>query len=144
MRIGHSAGVGQRDTQRFECAGHGVGRVHATAAARARDGPAFDLQQVFIAHATCSVFTHSFENADDVQVFALVAARQNGAAININGRHVCAQHAHQTARHVFVTTAHHQHAVHPLALYTGFNAVRNHFTADQRILHALSAHGHAV
>ena len=144
VRVGHGAGVGQRNAERLKCARHGVGRVHAAAAAGAGNGAALDLQQVFIAHAARGVFAHGFKHAHDVEVFALVAARQNGAAIDIDGRHIGAQHAHQATRHVLVAAAYHQHAVHPLALHAGFNAVGNDFAAHQRILHALGAHGHAV
>ncbi len=100
--------------------------------------------QVFIAHATGGVFTDGLEHADDIQVFSLVMARQYGAAVHIDGRYIGAQHAHQAAGHVLVTPAQHQHAVHPLALDTGFDAVCNHFAADQAVFHALGAHGHAV
>ena len=71
-------------------------------------------------------------------------AGQNRAAVDINGRHIGAQHAHQAAGHVLVAAANDHHAVHPLALYAGFDAVGNHLAADQRVLHALGAHGHAV
>ena len=87
---------------------------------------------------------HRFKNAHDVQVFALIAARQNGAAIDINGRYVGAQDAHHATGHVFVAAAHHQDTVHPLTLYAGFDAVRNDFATDQGVLHAFGAHGHAI
>ena len=87
---------------------------------------------------------HGFKHANDVEVFVLVTAWQDGAAVNIDGRHVGAQDAHHAAGHVFVATADHQHAVHPLALHASLNAIRNDFTADQGVLHALSSHGHAI
>ena len=90
------------------------------------------------------MLAHGFKHADDVEVFALVVAGQNGAAVHIDGRHIGAQHAHQAAGHVFVAAADHQHAVHPLALHAGFDAVGDDFAADQRVLHAFGAHGHAV
>ena len=58
-------------------------------------------------------------------------AGEDGAAVNVNGRHIGPQNAHHAAGHVFVATADHQHAVHPLAANTGFYAIGNHFTADQ-------------
>ena len=144
VHVGHGGGVGQGDAQRLESRRHGVGGVHAAARTRAGDGALFDLEQVIVAQLACGIFAHGFKHAHDVQVFALVAARQNGAAVNVDGRNVGAQHAHQAAGHVLVATAHHQHAVHPLALHAGFHAVGNHLAGDQRVLHALGAHGHAV
>ena len=144
VRVCHGAGVGQRDAQRLEGRGHGVGGVHAATGTGARYRPALDLQQVRIAQATGGVFAHSLKHADDVQVTALVVPRQDGAAVNIDGRHIGAQHAHQSSGHVFVTATDHHHAVHPLALDAGLDAVRDHFPADQRVLHALGPHGHAV
>jgi hypothetical protein len=90
------------------------------------------------------VLAHGLEHADDVQVLALVLARQDGAAVDVDRRHVGAQHAHQAAGHVLVAAADHQHAVHPLALHAGLDAVGDHFAAHQRVLHAFGAHGHAV
>jgi hypothetical protein len=46
--------------------------------------------------------------------------------------------------HVLVAAAHDHHAVHPLALHAGLDAVGDHLAADQRVLHALGAHRHAV
>ena len=144
MHVGHGGGVGQRDAQRLESRRHGVGGVHAAARTRAGDGALFDFEQVFVAQLACGVLAHGFKNAHDVQVFALVAARQNGAAIHVNGGHVGTQHAHQATGHVLVATADHQHTVHPLALHAGFHAVGNHLARNQRVLHAFGAHGHAV
>ena len=74
----------------------------------------------------------------------MIVARQNGAAIHINGGHIGAQHAHQTAGHVFVAASYHHHTIHPLTLHAGFNAVADNFAADQAVLHAFGPHGHAV
>src|SRR5699024_11021314 len=100
--------------------------------------------EVFLAEPACGVFTNGLEHADDVQVLVLVAARQNGAAVNINGRDIGPEHAHHAAGHVLVTASDHQDAIHPLPLDAGFNAIGNDFTRDQRVFHALGAHGHAV
>ena len=131
VRIGHGGGVGQGDAQGLEGRAHGVGRVHAAAGAGAGDGAQLDLVQVFVAHAPGRVLAHGLEHADDVEVAALVFARKNSAAVDVNGRHIGAQHAHQSAWHVLVAAAHHQHAVHPLALHAGLYTVGNHLAADQ-------------
>src|SRR5690606_25286681 len=67
-----------------------------------------------------------------------------GAAVDIDGRHVGPQNAHHAARHVLVAAADHQHAVHPLALHAGFNAVGDDLARNERVLHAFGAHRHAV
>ena len=131
MRVGHGRRVGQGDAQGLEGAGHGVGRVHAAAAAGAWNGAALDLQQVFVAHAAGRMLAHGLKHAHDVEVFAFVVAGQDGAAVHIDGRHIGAQHAHQAAGHVFVAAPDHQHAVHPLALHAGLDAVGDDFAADQ-------------
>ena len=104
----------------------------------------FDLLEVFIAHVASGVLPHGFEHTDDIELLAFVVAGQYGAAIDIDGRHVGTQHAHHAARHVFVATADHQHAVHPLTLHASLDAVTDDFATDQRILHAFGAHGHAI
>src|SRR5690606_34059862 len=91
-----------------------------------------------------TLFRSGLEDADDVQVLAFPLARQDGAAVHIDGGHVGAQHAHQAAGHVLVAAADDDHAVHPLALHAGLDAVGDDLAADQRVLHALGAHGHAV
>src|SRR5699024_10746334 len=93
----------------------------------ARDGMCFDFVQVLVADTACGMLAHGFKNADNIEVLALITTRQDGAAINVNGRDIGTQHSHHAARHVFVATANHDHAVHPLTLYTGFDAIGNHF-----------------
>ncbi len=144
VNVGHGRRVGQRNAQGFKGRRHGVGGVHAAARAGARNRALLDFAQVFVAEFAGGVFAHGFKHADDVEVFALVVAGQDGAAVHINGGHVGAQHAHEAAGHVFVAATDDQNAVHPLALHAGFDAVRNHLAADQRVLHAFGAHGHAV
>src|SRR5690606_16464620 len=92
----------------------------------------------------CRVLSHGFEHADDVEVLVFPAAREDGAAIDVDRGHVGAEHTHQTAGHVLVAATNHHHAIHPLAADAGLDAIGNHFAADQRVLHALGAHGHAI
>ena len=144
VRVGHGAGINQRNAQGLEGAGHGVGRVHAPARAGAGNGALLDFVQIKVAQITGGVLAYGFEHAHDIEVLAFVAAGQNRAAVDIDRRYIGTQHAHQTAWHVFVTAANHHHAVHPLALHAGLDAIGNHFAADQGIFHPLGAHGHTV
>ena len=123
MGVGHGGRVGQGHAQSLKRRGHGVGGVHATARTRARNCPLFNFLEVKVAEFARSVFTYRFEHADDVQVFTLVAAWQDGAAVDVNGGHVGAQHAHHAAGHVFVAATDDQNAIHPLTTDAGFNAV---------------------
>jgi hypothetical protein len=84
------------------------------------------------------------EDADDVQVLALVAAGEDGAAVDVDRRHVGAQDPHHAAGHVLVAAADHEHAVHPLPADAGLDAVGDHLARRQAVLHALGAHRHAV
>src|SRR4029453_2443492 len=118
--------------------------VHAAAGAGAGDGVLLDVLQLLVADLAGGVLAHGFEHADDVQVLAFPLARQDRAAVDGDGGHVGAQHADQAAGHVLVAAADDDHAVHPLALHAGLDAVGDHFAADQAVLHAFGAHRHAV
>ena len=52
----------------------------------------------------------------DGEVLALPLARLDGAAVDVDRRHVHARHRHHAARHVLVAAADDQHAVHALAV----------------------------
>src|SRR5690606_36061799 len=81
---------------------------------------------------------------DNIQIFVVQAAWQNGAPVHINGWYIGAQHAHHATRHVLVAPADYDHAIHPLALHASFHTICNDFARNQGILHALSTHGHAI
>jgi hypothetical protein len=139
-----SSSEGQAHAQRLEGRRHRVGGVHAAARAAAGDGAALDLAEVLLAHLAGAELADGLEDADDVQVLALVAAGQDGAAVDVDGGHVGAQHAHHAAGHVLVAAADDEHAVHPLAADAGLDAVGDDLARDQAVLHALGAHRHAV
>ena len=144
VRIGHGGRIGQGHAQRLKGRGHGVGGVHAATRPGARNGMTLYFQQFGIAHLACGVLADGLEDADNVEVLSLVAARKNGASVNIDGRHVGAQHSHHAAGHILVAAANHNHTVHPLALHASLDAVGNYFAANQRIFHAFGTHRHAV
>ena len=91
-----------------------------------------DLAEIFLAHLAGGELAHRLEHADDVEVLALVAPGQDGAAVDVDRRHVGAQHAHHAAGHVFVAAADDEHAVHPLAADAGLDAVGDDFARHQR------------
>src|SRR3546814_15976853 len=94
-----------------------------------------DLLEFLVAHAACGVLAHGLEYADDIQIFAIKTAWQNGTAINVNGRHVGAQHAHHAARHVLVDATDDHHPIHPLTPHTGFDPSGDNFASQQRLHH---------
>jgi hypothetical protein len=104
---------------------------------RCRDRAALDLAEVFFAHVAGGELADGLEHADDVQVLALVPAGQDGAAVDVDRRHVRAQDAHHAARHVLVAAADDEHAVHPLPADAGLDAVGDHLARHQAVLHAL-------
>ena len=144
MGVGHGAGVDEGNTQGFKRTGHGVGGVHAAAGARSRDGALFNFVEIKVAEVARSVLAHRFKHADDIEVLAFVATGKNGAAVDINRGHIGPKHSHEAAWHVFIAAPHDQDSVHPLALDTGFDAIGNHLTAYQGVLHAFGSHGHAI
>ncbi len=85
--------------------------------------------------------TNGFKHGDDVRV---VGAGLDGAAINEYRRTIQARHAHQQARHVFVTSADGDDAVMPHTAGHGLHAVGDDLPGNQRILHALCAHGNPI
>src|SRR6185312_13452397 len=84
------------------------------------------------------------ERRDDGEVLALPLAGLDGAAIDVDRRHVHARHRHYAARHVLVAAADHQHAVHRLAVDAGLDRIGDHLARYQRVLHGLGAHADAV
>ncbi len=74
----------------------------------------------------------------------LPVARLDRAAIDIDRRHIGAEDTDHAARHVLVAAAEHEHAVHPLSLHRGFDAVGDDLAGHKRIFHAFGAHRHAV
>src|SRR5690606_13937191 len=72
------------------------------------------------------------------------SSRPDGATVDVNRRHVRASHGDHAAWHVLVAPADGHHAIHPLALNTGFDAVGDDLAGNQRVLHTLGAHRHTV
>src|SRR5690606_29152982 len=144
VNVGHARRIRQAHAHGFEGGTHGVGRIHASAGARAGYGRTLDVFQAAVAQPAGGMFAHGFEYADDIQVAPAQAPRHDRAAIDIDGGHIGAQNAHHATGHVLVAAADDQHAVHPLALHAGFDAVGNDLARDKRILHAFGTHRHAV
>ena len=142
--IGHGGGVRQAHAHGLEGRAHGVGGVHAAAGAGAWAGLLFDGLEVLLGQSPSGELTDGLKGRDDGEVFALVVSGLDRAPVNIDGGHVGSCDGHHAARHVLVAAADDQHAVHPLPIHAGLNAVGNHLAGHQGVLHALRAHADAV
>ena len=87
-----------------------------------------------------------FKHGDNVELASVAgdAAGENRSAIDKHGWPVHPRHGDQRARHVLVATADGHITVHARAAHHGFDRIGDHFARDQRIFHALAAHGNAV
>ena len=108
------------------------------------DGALLDGLEVGFVHAAHVVFADGFEHRYDGQVLALVVAGLDGAAIHVDAGHIHARERHHAAGHVLVASADDHHAIHPLPLRGGLDAVGDDLARHQRILHSFGAHGHAI
>ena len=141
---GHLRGTECAHAQRFERRRHRVRGEHTAAGADRRTGIFFNTDKILFAHLAGSVRADGLECADDGQILAFPFARFDGAGVDVDARHVHAQHGDHAARHVLVAAAADQHAVHGLAIDRSFNTVSDDFARHQRILHCLGAHADAV
>ncbi len=129
--IGHGGGIGQAHAHGLEGRAHGVGGVHAAAGAGAWAGLLFDGLEVLLGQAPGREFAHGLKRRDDGEVFALVVSGLDRAPVDIDGGNVGSRDGHHAARHVLVAAADDEHAIHPLPIHAGLNAVGNHLARDQ-------------
>ena len=123
---------------------HCVGGKHAGACALARAGHALHGNQVFEAQVASGECAASLEHVLNVDVVALEVARQYGAAVEKERRHVEAGDGHHGAWHVLVACRHDYQGVHALAKRHRLDGVGDDLAADQRCLHTLGAHGDSI
>ena len=127
IRIGHRGRVHQGHAECFERRRHGVGGIHAAAGTGRGTGIPFYAFKIFIRHFAGCELTHGFKGRHNGQVLALPVARLDGAAIDIDARHIGTCQRDHPARHIFIAATNHDTAIEPLALYTGLYAISNHF-----------------
>ena len=136
--------AGQAHAQCLDRGGHGVGRVHAATGARAGDGLGLDGLEFGVVDLVIGTGADRFEHRDDVEFLVAVAAGQDGAAIDEDGRAVQSGDANHAARHVLVAAPNGDEAVKALAADDCLDRVGNDLARHQRVLHALGAHRNAV
>ena len=144
VHLGNGGGAHGREPDQLHHGGHGVGGELAAARAGAGAGVVFDIQQFGVGHAAAGVGADGFEDVLDGDVAAVVAAREDGAAVEDDAGDVEPQQRHGRAGDGFVAGHQRDHAVEHVAAHQQLDGIGDHFAADERGLHALGAHGDAV
>ena len=141
---GLGGGVREGEAEGFDGAGHGVGGVHAAAGAWAGDGALFDVGEGGVGDFAAGVLADGFEDRDDVDVAAVMAAWFDGAAVDEDAGAVETGHGHDAGGHVFVAAADGDEPVEHFASGDGFDGIGDDFAGDEAVFHAFGAHGDAV
>ena len=133
--------VRQRQPERLDGRGHGVGGVHAAAGAGPGNGGLLHLEQFHVADLPGCMGADGLEHGDDVTAFG---AGQDRAAVDEHARAVQPGHRHRTRRHVLVAATDGDETVEALRADDRLDRVRDHFPGDQRVAHTGRAHRYAV
>ena len=141
---GDGAVAFQTHAQNLCQAVHGVGGVHAGAGTAGGAGVLFAVGKPGFINFAGGVSAHSLEHTGKAGFLAVYPASQHGAAADENSGDIHPGRCHQQARHVLVAVGHHDHAVKAVGFQHGLGGVGNQVTGDQRVFHALVAHGDAV
>ena len=141
---GHRGAVGKAEPHRFDGGAHGVGGEHAAAAASTGAGIFLNGRELLFVDLAAGDLTHRFKSTHHGEVAAAQFSRLDGAAVHEDRWDVHPRHREHGPRHVFVTAADSQNAIHALAIAGRFDGVSDHFPAHQGIFHPLGAHRDAV
>ena len=133
--------VGQAQAQDFNRRGHGIGRVHATAAAGAGYGGALDLQHFGVRDLSGDAAAHGLENGDDI---APPGARANGAPVYEHGRPIQAGNGHGAAGHIFIATTDGHETIEAFGANHRLDGVGDDLARYQGIAHPGRSHRDAI
>ena len=136
--------AGQRHTDGFRQAVHGVCRVHACARAAARAGIALSLVESRIVHDAGLVCADRLKGFGERDLLAAKVTGQHRPAGDDDRRDVQARCCHQHAGHNLVTVRDEHERVKLVRLRERLDAVRNQLAAGQRVLHADVPHRNTV
>ncbi len=142
LRDGGGAHGGEAN--QFHGSGHGVGGELATAGSGTGAGVVFDFEQFEISHLAGGIGSDGFEDILNGDVVALVAAGQDGAAIQNDTGDIETEQRHGGAWDGFVACDESHDAVEHVAARDEFDGIGNHFAADEGSFHAFGAHGDAI
>src|SRR6185312_1798912 len=115
--------AGQAHAERFDCARHRIGGVHAAAAAGAGQSGFLDVLELALRDLSRRVLAYCLKHRDDVSP---VFARPDRPAINEYRRSIQARERHHAAGHVLVAAADGEDAVESLGGGNGLDGVGNH------------------
>ena len=137
-------GIGERQANRFGDTGHGVRRILATTRTVAGTGHLFERMDFFNGAGAGGIFPDDFKHIDNRHITVLIAARKDRSAIDEDRWHIEPQHRHHHAGERLVTARKGHQRVVAMPAHRQLDRIRNDFTADERGLHPLMAHGDAV
>ena len=141
---GHAVEAHRRKADQLHHRGHGIGGVLAAAGARAGAGDVFQLLQFGVGHFAGGVGAHRFEHILNGDVFAVVHAGGDGAAVEHNAGKIQPRQRHGGRGNGLVAAHHADHGVEHLPAADQLDGIGNHLAAHQRRAHAFGAHGLAV
>ena len=136
--------AGGGEAQRLQHHRHRIGGVLAAACTRAGARPVLDLVQLLERDLARPVRADRLVDADDVELLALVGARIDGAVVEDHGGQIESRRRHRCRRIRLVTADQADQPVEQMPARDQLDRVRHHLAADERGLHSLRAHGHAV
>ena len=135
----------RRQADELHHGAHRVGGVLAAARAGTGTGDVLDLVQLVERDLACAIRADGLVDRDDRGVpHALVRARVDRAVVEHEARHVEPAERHRGRRDRLVTADEADDAIEQVAADDELDRVGDHLAADQRRLHPLGAHRHAV
>ena len=136
--------AGRADPQEVERHRHGVGGELAAAGARARTCRRLDLVQLGRVDRAGGIGADGLEHVLDGDVAAAERAGGDRAVVEHEPGHVQPAERHHAGRDGLVAADDADEPVHQVAAHDELDRVGDQVAADERRLHALGAHRHAV
>ena len=136
--------VGRGEAEELAHHGHGVGGELPATGTRARAGRVLDLQQLVVVDLPGGVRADALEHILHRHVAALVDAGRDGPVVEDDAGDAQAAQRHDGTGDGLVAPHQAHHGVERVPAAHQLDAVGDHLAADERGLHALGAHGHAV
>ena len=117
----HGGAIGEAQPHHLKGGAHRVGCEHATAAARAWAGILLNSSELLLINTPTAILPDSFKCTNNSEVTGTELARLDCASIYKDGWDIHACHGQHGTRHVFVTAANCQQAIHALGVTGSFN-----------------------
>ena len=137
---GRGRGAREREADRLAHGGHRVRGVHPGARSGRGTRGALDPEQLGVVDRALGVGPDGLEHVLDRDVAVLVRAREDRAAVEVDGRQVQPGHRHHHPRLGLVAAGDPHERVEALGVHHELHRVGDQVAAHQRRLHALVAH----